>query len=112
MRPIKAFALACGLALLLPPAKGVAQGAVADFYKGRQVTVVVGYGPGGSASFYAQALAHNMGRYLPGNPSLVVQHMPGAGGLLAANYLYNSAPRDGTVLAITRRTAAIEPLIR
>src|ERR1700681_4535835 len=75
------------------------------------LTVVVGYGPGGSASFYAQALAHHMGRFLPGSPSLVVQHMPGAGGLLAANNLFNTAPRDGTVLAITGRTTAIEPLI-
>jgi tripartite-type tricarboxylate transporter receptor subunit TctC len=73
--------------------------------------VVVGYGPGGSASFYAQALAHHMGRFLPGSPSLVVQHMPGAGGLLAANNLFNTAPRDGTVLAITGRTMAIEPLL-
>jgi tripartite-type tricarboxylate transporter receptor subunit TctC len=57
--------------------------------------MVVGYGPGGSASFYAQALAHRMGRFLAGTPSLVVQHMPGAGGLLAANNLFNAAARDG-----------------
>ena len=52
-----------------------------------------------------------MGRHLPGNPSLVVQHMPGAGGLLAANYVFNAAPRDRSVIAITGRTIAIEPLI-
>jgi tripartite-type tricarboxylate transporter receptor subunit TctC len=93
------------------PLAGAAHDQVADFYKGRQVTVVVGYGPGGSASFYAQALAHHLGRYLPGHPSVVVQHVPGAGGLLAANNIYNTVPRDGTVLAITGRTVGIEPLI-
>jgi tripartite-type tricarboxylate transporter receptor subunit TctC len=100
-----------GAAAMAWPLAGAAQDQVADFYKGRQVTVVVGYGPGGSASFYAQALAHHVGRYLPGNPSVVVQHVPGAGGLLAANSIYNIVPRDGTVLAITGRTVGIEPLI-
>lgn len=105
------FAAASALALLLLPRGAAAQDSVADFYKGRQVTIVVGYGPGGSASFYAQALAHQMGRFLPGNPSFVVQHVPGAGGLLAANNIYNNAPRDGAMFAITGRTIGIEPLI-
>src|ERR1700681_3666563 len=105
------LSIAAGLAGLLASLAGAASDSVGDFYRGRQLTVVVGYGPGGSASFYAQALAHHMGRFLPGNPSLVVQHMPGAGGLLAANNLFNTAPRDGTVFAITGRTTAIEPLI-
>jgi tripartite-type tricarboxylate transporter receptor subunit TctC len=100
-----------GLVGLFPPPAGAAPDAVADFYRGRQLTVVVGYGPGASASFYAQALVHHMGRFLPGSPSLVLQHMPGARGLLAANHLFNTAPRDGTVFAITGRTMAIEPLI-
>jgi tripartite-type tricarboxylate transporter receptor subunit TctC len=115
MRSGHGISLACGLAYFLAPIGSVAQeganDAVADFYKGRQVTIVVGYGPGGSASFYAQALAHHMGRFLPGRPGMVVQHMPGAGGLLAANNLYNSAARDGTVFAITGRTVGIEPLL-
>src|SRR5450432_3083020 len=105
------LSIVAGLSCLFPPPAVAAPDAVADFYRGRQLTVIVGYGPGGSASFYAQALAHHMGRFLPGNPSLVVQHMPGAGGLLAANTVFNSAARDGTVLGITGRTMAIEPLI-
>jgi tripartite-type tricarboxylate transporter receptor subunit TctC len=105
------LSVAASLAGLLPSLAGAAPDSVADFYRGRQLTVIVGYGPGGSASFYAQALAHHMGRFLPGNPGLVVQHMPGAGGLLAANTLFNAAPRDGSVLGITGRTMAIEPLI-
>jgi tripartite-type tricarboxylate transporter receptor subunit TctC len=71
------FTAATGLACSCPPL--AAADAAADFYSGRQLTVIVGYGPGGSASFYALALAHHMGRFLPGSPSLVVQHMPGAG---------------------------------
>ena len=105
------LSIAAGLAGLCPQLVGAAPDQVADFYHARQLTVLVGYGPGGSASFYAQALAHHMGRFLPGGPSLVVQHMPGAGGLLAANTLFNSSPRDGSVFAITGRTMAIEPLI-
>jgi len=88
-----------------------AQDVVADFYKGRQVSILVGSSAGGSASLYAQALARHMSRYLPGNPGLVVQHVPGAGGLVAANTIANTAPRDGTAFAITSRTTAIEPLL-
>jgi tripartite-type tricarboxylate transporter receptor subunit TctC len=99
------------LALLSFPFDGRAQDAIADFYKGRQIKISVGFSAGGSSSLYAQTLARHMGKYLPGNPSLVVQHMPGAGGLVAANYVYNNAPRDGSEFAITARTAALEPLL-
>jgi tripartite-type tricarboxylate transporter receptor subunit TctC len=88
-----------------------AQDAVADFYRGRQVSVLVGSSAGGSASLYAQALARHMGRHLPGGPAFVVQHMPGGGGIVAANTVANAAARDGTVFAITSRTTAIEPLL-
>jgi tripartite-type tricarboxylate transporter receptor subunit TctC len=99
------------LALLSFPFDGRAQDSIADFYKGRQIKISVGFSAGGSSSLYAQTLARHMGKYLPGNPSLVVQHMPGAGGLVAANYVYNNAPRDGSEFAITARTAALEPLL-
>jgi tripartite-type tricarboxylate transporter receptor subunit TctC len=98
-----------GLCLFALPAS--AQPSVADFYKGKQVTILVGFTPGGSSSLYAQALARHMGRYLPGAPNFVVQHAPGAGGLVAANTIYNTAPRDGTIFAITGRAVAIEPLL-
>ena len=71
---------------------------VADFYKGKQVTIVLGYGPGGGYDIYARVIAQYLGKYIPGNPSVVVQNMPGAGSLRAANYVYNSAPRNGTVI--------------
>ena len=103
-------AIACIL-LLTPSPAAVAQNAVADFYRGKQVAIMVGFGPGGSASLYSQALARHMGRHLPGAPSFVVQHAPGAGGLVLANNIYNTLPRDGSVFAITGRTAGIEPLL-
>jgi tripartite-type tricarboxylate transporter receptor subunit TctC len=99
------------LALLTWPGNGLAQDAIADFYKGRQIKISVGFSPGGSSSLYAQSLARHMGKYLAGSPTFVVQHMPGAGGLVAANYVYNNAARDGSEFAITSRTAALEPLL-
>jgi tripartite-type tricarboxylate transporter receptor subunit TctC len=103
--------LIVGLALCLSVTSGAAQDPVADFYRGKQVSILVGFTPGGSSSLYAQALARHMGRYLPGSPSFIVQHVPGAGGLLLANNVANTVPRDGTAFAITGRTAAIEPLL-
>jgi tripartite-type tricarboxylate transporter receptor subunit TctC len=94
------------------PSPTVAQDAVADFYRGKQITVIAGGAPGGgSAPLYSQAVARHMGRHLPGNPSFVVQYMPAASGLVAANYVYNSAARDGTIFAHTPRNIVIEPLL-
>jgi tripartite-type tricarboxylate transporter receptor subunit TctC len=76
---------------------------VADFYKGKQVSIVVGYGPGGGNDVYARLLARHLVKYIPGNPTIVVQNMPGAGSLRAANYLYNVAPKDGTVFGTFAR---------
>jgi tripartite-type tricarboxylate transporter receptor subunit TctC len=110
MRTTVSCAIACAVALGLPlPA--AAQDAVADFYRGKQVTIMVGFTPGGSSSLYAQGVARHMGRFLPGNPSFIVQHVPGASGLVLANNLYNTVPRDGTAFGITGRTAPIEPLL-
>jgi tripartite-type tricarboxylate transporter receptor subunit TctC len=104
------FALAA-FALFVSFGAASAQDSVATFYKNRQIKIAVGFSAGGSSSLYAQALARHMGKYIPGNPTLVVQHMPGAGGLVAANYVYNNAARDGSEFAITSRTAALEPLL-
>jgi tripartite-type tricarboxylate transporter receptor subunit TctC len=82
------------------PAAGFADDSVADFYRGKQVRIVVGNPPGGSYDTYARLVAAHIERHLPGNPKLVVQNMPGAGSRLATNWLYNVAPRDGTVLGL------------
>ena len=94
-------------ALLAVPA--LAQDSVADFYRGKTVKILVGFGPGGSSSFYAEILARFMGRHMPGNPNFIAQHMPGAGGVIVANYIAQRAPRDGTEFAIAARTFAFEP---
>lgn len=73
---------------------------VSDFYSGKTVTIVVAAGAGGSHSAYSLLLVPHLKKYMPGNPTFVVQHKPGAGGTKAANYLYNTAPRDGTSIAI------------
>jgi tripartite-type tricarboxylate transporter receptor subunit TctC len=76
---------------------------VADFYSGKQVNLIVGYGPGGGYDIYARLLARHFGRFIPGHPAIVVQNMPGAGSLRAVNYLYNVAPKDGSTLAMFAR---------
>src|SRR5215471_14997979 len=84
---------------------------VADFYKGKQINVVVGYGPGGGYDIYARLLARHFGRFVPGNPNVVVQNMPGAGSLRAVNYLYRVAPKDGTVIALFSRNMPLIGLL-
>ena len=84
---------------------------VEDFYKGRTVTVLVGFSPGGAYDGSARLLARHMGKYIPGNPNFVVQNMPGAGTLNLVNHLYNVAPKDGSVFGIFARGMAMEPLI-
>ena len=80
-------------------------------FAGKLVKVVPGVGPGGSNSMYGEAVARHIGKYLPGAPQVVVQHMPGANGLVAANYMANRAARDGTEFAIVNRTTGLEPLL-
>lgn len=71
---------------------------VAEFYDGRQVTVIVNSGSGGSNALYARTLGQFLGRHIPGQPTVVMQFMPGAGGTKGANFCYNVAPKDGTTL--------------
>src|SRR5215470_18980675 len=69
--------------------------AVSDFYKGKTVNIVIGYAPGGGYDLYARTLGRHIGRHIPGNPTIIVQNMPGAGSIKAANFLYTIAPKDG-----------------
>lgn len=79
-------------------ANASAQDAVAAFYKGRTLNILVGSAPGGGYDLYARQVSRHMGKHLPGNPDIVVQNMPGAGGLIAANTLYTRSPRDGSTI--------------
>ena len=83
--------------LTIGPAAALADG-VEDFYRGREVRIVVGFGPGGGYDLYARTIARHIGRYIPGSPTIVVQNMDGAGSRTATNWLYNVAPRDGSVI--------------
>jgi tripartite-type tricarboxylate transporter receptor subunit TctC len=85
--------------------------AVADFYRGKTITLLVGSGEGGGFDLSARITAQFLNRYLPGNPAIVVQNMPGASGLRVAEYIYNIAPRDGTVIAITQPSIVLHKVV-
>jgi tripartite-type tricarboxylate transporter receptor subunit TctC len=83
---------------------------VEQFYKGRAVTLIVGFNPGGAYDPYARSVARHLPKYLPGAPNIVVKNMQGAGSVLAANHLYNVSPRDGSEFGLIAASAALEPL--
>jgi tripartite-type tricarboxylate transporter receptor subunit TctC len=83
---------------------------IEDFYKGKTLRIVIGYGPGTGYDFYLRALAAHIGAHIPGKPNVVPEYMPGAASLTMANYLYNVAPRDGTVIGLPERNLIVEPL--
>jgi tripartite-type tricarboxylate transporter receptor subunit TctC len=95
------------LAIMLSPAPAGAQ-SIADFYRGKTVSVIIGYPPAGANDLYARAVARHIGRHIPGSPSVVPRNMPGGGSLLAANHIFNVAPKDGTVLGLIVPTAPLE----
>jgi len=84
---------------------------VERFYAGRKLSVIIGHEVGTGFDLYGRALARHMGRFIPGHPTLVPENMPGAAGFASANWLYNAAPKDGSVIAIFAHTAPFEPLI-
>src|SRR5262247_4607382 len=96
------------LTLMNTPA--AAQG-VADFYRGKTVSFVVGFGPGGGYDLYARVISRHIGRHIPGNPVVVVQNMDGAGSVRASNYVYTVAPKDGTVIAAVNQNMPMYQLL-
>jgi tripartite-type tricarboxylate transporter receptor subunit TctC len=89
----------------------VAADPLADFYKGKTVSIVVGHQVGTGFDTYARVLARHMGRHIPGNPNMIVQGMIGASGITAANWLYNVAPKDGTAMGAWVQTVPLDPLM-
>jgi tripartite-type tricarboxylate transporter receptor subunit TctC len=83
---------------------------VEDFYKANPVNIIVGSGAGGGYDTYTRVLAHTMPKYIPGNPKVVVQNMPGASGIKALNHIYAVAPHDGTVFSAAANTMPLDPL--
>jgi tripartite-type tricarboxylate transporter receptor subunit TctC len=80
-------------------------------FKGKTISIVVGYGVGGGYDLWGRLIAKYIGNYLPGKPTVIVQSMPGAGSLTAASYVYNVAPRDGTVLGVIGQTIPVDQLL-
>ena len=103
-------ALALGAAACFCAASAFAQPA-ADFYKGKTVTLVVSSTAGGGYDIMSRTIAKYLGRHLAGNPRIVVSNMPGAGGIVAMNYLYVNALKDGTVIGAMQNNTPFEPLL-
>lgn len=82
-----------------------------SFYTGRQITLLCGAAVGGGYDAHARLLARHLGRFIPGNPTIVVQNLPAAGSLVAANQIYNTAPKDGTVISLIQRGMLTAKLI-
>jgi len=97
------FAVLTVLPVVVLAAAPAAAQTVADFYRGKTLTMVVGTSPGGDYDLRLRMVARHIGRHIPGNPTVVVNNMPGGGGLVVANWLANVAPKDGSVaVAITQ----------
>ena len=103
------------LALALLPCAVVASGgapAIAqDFYKGKTLTIVIGNAAGSGYDLYGRLVARHMAKHLPGSPGVLPQNMPGALGVKATDFLYNIAPKDGTVIALVNPNALVDPLM-
>jgi tripartite-type tricarboxylate transporter receptor subunit TctC len=116
MRPIRRvlkcamWASAAALAATLAT-QGARSAGVEDFYRGKTVSLFIGYSVGGGYDAYGRLLARHFGKHLPGNPNVVPQNMSGAGSLKAANYLYSVAPKDGSVIGTFSRSQGIAPLL-
>ena len=85
---------------------------VADFYKDKRLTLIAAASAGGGYDAYGRTLGMHLVKHLPGNPTFAVQFMPGAGGLTAANYLYNVAPKDGSVIGLISNAAPVFQVLK
>lgn len=94
---------------------GLAQPAIAqsdaDFYRGKQIEFVIGTSSGGTFDSWTRALSRHWGKYIPGNPTFVPRNMPGGGHVIATNYLYNKAPRDGTTVGMVSRNMPTQSVL-
>ena len=105
MRKSHATAALLCLALAALPARAQTP---EQFYRGRTMEMIIGYPPGGSNDIYARLVARHIGKYIPGNPSVVIRNIPGAGSIVAGNYLYNLAAKDGSVLGLVSPTMPLD----
>src|SRR3954453_8969498 len=99
-----ALTTVAAMAFLIPPL------AAQDFYAGKQITLIVGAGVGGGYDHQARLVARHLGRHLPGNPPIIVQNMPAAGSMAATNYMFSTASRDGTTIALIQRGMLLDKI--
>jgi tripartite-type tricarboxylate transporter receptor subunit TctC len=102
MLRVERFIGMAALGLVAATSAATAQ-TVEEFYKGKTFTIVVGSDVGGGYDTNARLLSRHIGRFIPGNPTVIVQNRPGAGSIIAANYIYSAAPKDGTVIGMVQR---------
>ena len=107
----KVIATVCASVLAAGTVVAGGHGSVADFYKGKTVELYIGYDPGGGYDTYARLLARHIGKHIPGNPDVVPKNMPGAGSVKLTNWLWEGAPKDGTVFGAISRGAPFEPVL-
>jgi len=108
---LRVLVMALSLAVLAGMRPGAAADSVETFYKGKTLQLLIGFGAGGGYDLYGRAVAHHIGRFIPGNPAIVPQNMAGAGSVRAASFLYNAAPKDGTVIGTFSRGVVVDTLI-
>jgi tripartite-type tricarboxylate transporter receptor subunit TctC len=101
------FAAAAVVFAVAVPSAVQAQ-SIEEFYRGKQLNMVIGYPTGGSNDIYARAVARHIGKHIPGNPTVIPRNMPGGGSLVAANHVFNIAPKDGTTLSLIAPTIPLE----
>lgn len=111
MKWIAAAQIAATGVLILLCGSASAQEAVANFYKGKSINLYIGFGAGGGYDTYARTVARFMGKHIPGDPTIIPRQMTGAGSLTAANFVYNQAPKDGTVLATANQTLPLNQIV-
>jgi tripartite-type tricarboxylate transporter receptor subunit TctC len=96
---------------ILGPVSAQTPDPLTSFYAGRQINLVIGFSPGGGYDAYARVLARHLAKHIPGSPKIIVKNMPGAGGTVAANYVFNVSPKDGSELGLFAGNVVIDPLL-
>ncbi len=105
---MRRYAIPLAIVLAAWPGAALSQKAVEDFYRGKKIDLIIGYSSGGTYDLYARLVARHLGNYIPGKPLIVPRNMPGAGSRAAATWVYNVAPRDGTILAAVDQSLSLQ----
>jgi tripartite-type tricarboxylate transporter receptor subunit TctC len=111
MMHVKRTAAAFTFLMVAWPGAAMSQQSVEDFYRGKKIDLIIGYSSGGTYDLYARLVARYLGNYIPGKPLIVPRNMPGAGSRAAANWVYNIAPKDGSVLATADQSLSLQQAV-